>query len=48
MASQDPVKVDPKQLENAQNLWSAFGVATKWSIILVAIAMIGLALLTLT
>ena len=47
MASNEPVKVDKKEIEHAQKLWENFGVATKWSVILVVAAIILLALITL-
>lgn len=47
MASQEPVSVDKKELENAQKLWGNFGVATKWSIIAIVVVLVGLAALTL-
>ncbi len=47
MASHPPSDVDPEQLKHAQGLWQNFGVATKWSIILIVILLGGLALLTL-
>jgi len=43
MASQEPVKVSKKELENAQKLWGNFGVATKWSIYLIVIILVGMA-----
>ena len=43
MAEHKPVKVDKKELEKAENLWAAFGVATKWTTIFVVLILIGLA-----
>lgn len=47
MASQKPVSVDKKELENAQKLWENFGVASKWAIIAIVLVLVGLAALTL-
>lgn len=47
MASQKPVSVSKKELEHLQKLWENFGIATKWSIIAIVIALIALAALTL-
>ena len=47
MASQKPVSVDKKELEHAQKLWENFGVATKWSIIVSVLILVGLAVFTL-
>lgn len=42
MASQAPVKVDKKELERAETLWVNFGVVSKWTIIFVAVVLIGM------
>jgi len=47
MASQEPVKVDKKELEHLQKLWSNFGVASKWSIYLIVLILIGMAIFLL-
>ena len=47
MASQEPVKVDKKELEHAQKLWDNFGVATKWSIYLIIVILIAMAIFLL-
>ena len=47
MASQEPVKVSKKELEHAQKLWSNFGVATKWSIYLIVIILVAMAIFLL-
>jgi len=44
MAEHKPVKVDKKEIEKAEKLWSAFGVATKWTTIFVIAILIGLAI----
>ncbi len=47
MASNEPVKVDEKELANAQKLWENFGIATKWGVIFTVIAIILLGVITL-
>ena len=47
MASQKPVIVDKKELEHAQKLWDNFGVATKWGIIAIVVALVVLGIITL-
>jgi len=47
MASQEPVKVNKEELENAQKLWANFGVASKWGIILTVFILTGMALFLL-
>ncbi len=47
MASQQPVKIDEQELENAQKLWENFGTASKWCTIFIVIALIVLAFVTL-
>lgn len=42
MASQDPVDVDPKELERAENAWVSFGVASKWGVIFIIIILAGM------
>lgn len=44
MANQTPVEDDPQQLEDARTFWTTFMQGTKWSIILIVIILIGLAL----
>lgn len=44
MASQTPVECDPQELKKAEALWGNFGVATKWSVILIAFLLIVLAI----
>ena len=45
MASNTPVEEDPKQLQDAKNLWGAFMQSTKWSIIAIIVVLIALLLL---
>lgn len=47
MASPKTVKVDKKELENAQKLWEVFGAATKWCVIAIVISLVLLAIITL-
>ncbi len=47
MGSQETVSVDEKNVERAQKGWDAFGVATKWTIIAIALVLALLAALTL-
>ncbi|MGH1397974.1 MAG: hypothetical protein ACRBCT_02040 [Alphaproteobacteria bacterium] len=42
MAKQETVKIDPKELENAEKLWVAFGAASKWTMILIIVVLSGL------
>jgi len=42
MASNTPVQDDPKQLEDAQNFWTAFMQGSKWSIIAIIVVLIAL------
>ena len=45
MASNTPVKVDPKQLVTAQELWKGFTQIGKWSIIAIVAIVVLLAVL---
>lgn len=42
MGSHTPVEDDPEQLEHANKLWAGFAVGTKWTIILIAVVLVGL------
>ena len=44
MASNAPVKPDPKQVKHAEALWAQFTEISKWAIIAVCVVMVGLAL----
>ncbi len=42
MGSNTPVQEDPEQLQNAEKFWESFAVGSKWTIILIAIVLLGL------
>ena len=44
MDNHTPVEDDPKQLEDAENLWVSFTQGSKWSIIAIAVVLLIMAL----